>query len=86
MEVTLLTSPAKQSLFAAVTRDSRVLSRQGIRNSHVKNTQFFIGMAGDESFSRSHPPSMVSQRPTSAGEDYMVQRSQARQVREKNCG
>ena len=52
------TSPAQQSLFAAACGNSGVLSREGIMNSHMK---FFIGMANEGPFSRSHPPSMVSQ-------------------------
>ena len=71
------TSPAKQSLFATVSGDSGVLPRQGIMNSHVKDTQFFMVMAGEGLFSRSHPLSMVSERSTSAGEDRMEQRLQA---------
>ena len=42
------TSPAQQSLFAAVYGDSGVLSRQGIMNSHVKDTQFFMDMACED--------------------------------------
>ena len=36
----------EQSLFDAVSGDSGVLSRQGTMNSHMKDTQFFMGMAG----------------------------------------
>ena len=79
------TSTAQQSLFVAVSSDSGVLSRQGTMNSHVNDTQFFMGMAGEGRFSRSHLPS-VSQCRAFAGDDRMKQRSQAELVREKNCG
>ena len=46
-------------------------------NSHVKDTQFFMGMAGEGPFSLYHPPSMVNQHSTSTGEDRMEQRLQA---------
>ena len=55
-------------------------------NSHVKDTRFVMGMAGESPFSRSHPPLLVSQRSTFAGEDRMEQRSKAGLLCEKDCG
>ena len=80
------TSPAQHSLFAAVSDNHGVLLRQFTMNSHVKDIQFCMDMAGEESFRRSHKPSMVSQRSISVGEDHMEQRSQTGLVREKDCG
>ena len=40
-------------------------------NFYVKDTQFFMGMAGEVPLSRSHPPSRVSRRFASAREDHV---------------